>query len=647
MDQSTEQMLQAQELLRQGQIGAAADRYRQILAREPEHAEAMFELANCALKIGAAKEAIPLYEILRDWLPESAEVLNNLGAAKLTCGDRAAAEEIWKHAVSVRPDYANAWSNLGDLARDDGRPDAAAKLYGAALERNPHDAETAHSLGLILFDRGQWRGAEECLLLCLKLGFAGTNFELELDLLNRIALCRLRQDRLEEAASLFQNLLLRKPELPEVYANLAFTYERMGRIDDAIQAAQTAIQMRPGFASAYNNLAVALRSAHRLDEALHVLECAAKLNPDGDLIRFNHGTISLLAGRYQEGWPGYEYRERSGPIETRDFAAPAWRGEALVGKRILLHCDQGFGDTLQFVRFLPRLTQFEPAEVILEAPLPLLTLLNGLSGYDRIIAMGDPLPEFDLHCAVASLPGILRIEEKDLPGANNYLRPSAPRLSSWKSRLEELSVASAGRTDRSESETPTSPMSAGITAAAETSPDVAPAAELLIGVVWQGNAQQSQDIVRSCPIAEIAKLTAVPGIRWFSLQKGPLGEAQWQQNETARECMIPLGQELTDFEDTAAVLSQLDLLITVDTSVAHLAGALGTRVWTLLCHTPDWRWKLTGNQCPWYPSMRLFRQPEWGDWSSVIEEVSAALRDLTQKRSRNGSTSPGTDRHAA
>jgi tetratricopeptide (TPR) repeat protein len=304
--------------------------------------------------------------------------------------------------------------------------------------------------------------------------------------------------------------------------------------------------------------------------------------------QYDLGALHLLMGRLEEGWAGYEARWRRRGCKIRPMAAPAWQGEALGGRRLLLHAEQGFGDTIQFCRFIPPLTQ--TGRVIVEVPGPLLRLMGSLSGNATFVAAGQALPPHDVQLALPSVPAVLHTTLASIPAAVPYLRAEPDRVAAWRRRMEHLSG-------------------------------------LRVGVVWAGNGQYALDSRRSIDPAQMAPLAAVPGVTLMSLQKyegAGRAKPDWIDYDWT--------DELTNFSETAALVCALDLVISVDTAMIHLAGALGRPVWLLNRFDSCWRWLLNRADSPWYPTLRIFRQASPLDWEKAVADVADALGGLVRER---------------
>jgi hypothetical protein len=326
-----------------------------------------------------------------------------------------------------------------------------------------------------------------------------------------------------------------------------------------------------------------------LDDALVSYEEALRIRPDYAEAHWNRALAWLLVGNFEQGWAEYEWRWKEKHYPPRPFEQPLWDGSPLRDRSILLHADQGLGDTLQFIRYAP-LVKERGGTIIVECQDPLLRLLGSCSGIDRLVARGSALPAFDVQAPLMSLPHILGTKLATIPADVPYLSVDAALVEHWRRALGSRQP-------------------------------------FRIGIAWQGFPGNPRDRERSAPLAEFAPLAQVPGVQLFSLQKGP-GSEQLSQAAN-RFAVIDMGAKTSaDFMDTAAVMKNMDLVVSVCTSVAHLAGALGMQVWVALTFDADWRWLLQRDDSPWYPTMRLFRQTERGNWQPVFERMRAALMAL-------------------
>ena len=392
--------------------------------------------------------------------------------------------------------------------------------------------------------------------------------------------------RLDDAIAAYNNAIQLKPDFAEAHSNLGNALQDLGRLDEAVAAYNQAIRFKPDFAEAHSNLGNALKNLGRLDDAIAAHNSAIFHQPDYAQGHFNLGIGLLLSGDISNGWTEYEWRWRreEKAAALRGFSKPQWQGEAVNGRTVLLHAEQGLGDTIQFCRYAA-LVAARGGRVILQTPRPLLSALSGVKGVDRLIAAGAPLPAFDVHCPLMSLPHIFGTRLATIPAPLAYIPVEEAKRRNWRQFFS-------------------------------------PATGRKIGLVWAGNPQHGNDRNRSLPFAAFAPLWNIPGVRWYSLQ---VGERRADLDAAPPGVIEDLSPYLDDFAETAAAISQLDLVLTVDTSVAHLAGAIGRPTWVMLPFAPDWRWLMGRQDSPWYPSVRLFRQDRRGAWESVIHSIEAAL----------------------
>ncbi len=462
-------------------------------------------------------------------------------------GRLAEAEKIYRQVLAEQPNRPDALHLLGVIAAQIGQTEAAIDLVQRAIAVNPAVAEYHNDLGNALRDKRQ----------------------------------------LDEAAAAFRQALRLKPDYVVAQNNLGNVLSDQGLLDEGIALYRRALRLKPDYAGAYNNLGKALRDKGLFDEAIAALRHALRLKPDYAEAHHNLSLILLLKGDFAEGWPEHEWRLRLKSVSpTRgEFVQPRWDGSALDGRKICLHPEQGIGDTIQFVRYVPVVAN-RGGKVILQCQPALCRLFASLAGIENVVGAGEPPPDCDVHCPLLSLPLVFGTRMETIPAAIPYLKADGELSRHWAGRLAD----SAGKKT---------------------------------GIVWAGSAGYANDRGRSLDLSLLGPLANVQGVRLYSLQKG----------QAARQLSYPpRGMELADhtaqlndFADTAALIANLDLVISVDTAVAHLAGALGKLVWVLLPYSPDWRWLLDREDSPWYPTMRLFRQKSLGNWTEVIERVAQAL----------------------
>jgi Tfp pilus assembly protein PilF len=407
--------------------------------------------------------------------------------------------------------------------------------------------------------------------------------------LNNCGISLILLRRYEEALKTLDRALSIAPGLPELFTNKGSALKHLGRFDEALANFGRAIALRPDYAEAHSNLGNCLDEMGRYGEALSCYEDALALQPEHADTHWNIAVNRLRAGDLRTGWVEYEWRwkTKSLQVKHRHFRQPLWIGaEPVDGKVLLLHNEQGLGDALQFCRYVALLAA-RGARVVLEIDGPLKELLSGLTGVSHCIAKGETLPDFDFHCPLTSLPLAFDTTLDTIPSAVPYISVAA-HATDWGTRLHSQDLPR-------------------------------------VGLVWSGNPNHTNDRNRSMPLESLLPLLDVQA-QFVSLQKDlrPGDHAVLRE----RNDILHLGAELQNFADTAALIEHLDLVISVDTSVAHLAGALGRPVWIFLPYVPDWRWLLDREDSPWYPTARLFRQSQTREWHSVVDKMQRALTEF-------------------
>lgn len=603
MAAAVEQLIaKAKSLARQGKFAEAAAQYQQVLAKFPANQRAragLNDLRGAAPDLG---DLIALYRqgqletvvqqgaMLAAQFPAAAALHNLLGTAHAGLGDWDAAIGRYGAALRADPDFAGARNNLGNALCALGRHREAVIHYSAALRLNPNYAEAHNNLGNALEALGhqQQAAASYRRALAIKPDYAEAHNNLG------VSLYALGED--EAAATCYAAALRLRPAYAEAHHNRAILLHDTGRSEEAIAVCTEALRINPRYAEAHNSWAGICNELRRFEEALSHCDAALAIDPAHAGAHWNKSLTLLQLGRFAEAWPLYEWRKRKkAPIAARNFAQPQWRGENLTGKTLFLHWEQGLGDTLQFCRFVPLLAA-RGAQIFLAVQEPLRRLLRDLSPQVSVIGESDVPPAFDYHCPLLSLPLALDLDFKAIPAPRAYLHADPAAARAWRDRLAALPGLKAG-------------------------------------LVWAGGGRKDQpnawrvDRRRSVSLAQLAPLATLPGISFVSLQKGPLAE----QAATPPDGMMlhDWTGELNDFADTAALAAGLDLVISVDTSTAHLAGALGKPVWILSRYDQCWRWPVNRRDSAWYPSARLFQQQQPGDWEPVIAMMQQELQHLT------------------
>lgn len=576
--------------LRLGQPGEALASFQQALRLAPQDARAHNDAGVALESLGRKREALEHFERAISLNPYFAVAYLNRGALEMNEQRPAQALASFEHALGLEPRSAAILANRGHALRVLGRPAEAIASYDAALALAAGDGAIHHgrALALLMLERHAEALASLERAAQLQPGFFPAHFH------RGVALALM--ERYEEALAGFDQALRIDARSAEAHDNRGVALGHLGRHEEALAAFEAASACRPDYVDAYNNAASTLKSLGRHDEARATFDKGLAIAPDHAPTLWGKALLELAMGRLETGWPLHEARLRLEHLREyqRALPMPRWSGsEDLAGRSILVHAEQGLGDTLQFCRYLP-LLEARGARVIFEVPEALGKLMRSLAGEAALIRRGEPLPPADYHCPLLSLPLAFNTRLDDIPAAVPYLRADGALAAAWRERLGTLPG-------------------------------------LKVGLNWQGHAgAETQAWIRgrSFPLACAAPLARLPGVSLVSLQKGA---AAGQRGEVSFGDALA---QLTDPSDTgpaammetAALVSGLDLVITSDTAVAHLAGALGARVWVLLHYDPDWRWLLERSDSPWYPTMRLFRQHAPGDWTEVLERVADQLR---------------------
>ena len=462
------------------------------------------------------------------------------------------AEWLYRQLLQQQPDHPDALHYLGLIAQQVGKTDAALGLMRRSLELNPNNPAFHINYAIILQDQRRY---DEALVHC------------------------------RQAVAL-------RPDYAEAHANLGAVLTSSGDPWQGIGPLRRSLSLNPQNVKARYNLADALSKIGNYAEAIAEYEQVLTIDPNYAKAQFGLGLLRLMQGDFARGWAGYEWRWRTADpsIPRRTFSQPLWDGSDLAGKTILLYGEQGYGDAIQFVRYVP-MVRDRGGRIVLESLKGLTPLFRELSGVEQVISWGEALPAFDVRCPLMTLPRIFGTTLDTIPARVPYLAAPKDKVDAWRQRLRDE-------------------------------------ANLKAGLVWSGNPRHTNDRERSIPPATLEPLQSIDRVTFYSLQK-------WEEPSTASGLPdLPLrsvAADLHDFADTAALIENLDLVISVDTAVAHLAGALARPVWLLIPFVPDWRWLLDRTDSPWYPTMRIFRQKQRRDWPGVVSDVAAALRQRVEK----------------
>lgn len=569
-------MNEALERQRSGDLAAAEAGFRRVLGVAPELADALNFLGLVRMQQGALDEAIALMERSLALAPLNAGFWGNRAALYQQQRLESGVEACLRRAAELDPASPSHAANLGHFLHSHKRFDEAQAAYERALALEPGLGDVWGALAHVHLEADR---PTEALAAFAR---AETHAPDSVPLLLALAHAHKKLERFDEALAAAQRALALAPASADVQQALGNIYGHFWRHEEAVGHLRAAIALAPEKADIYQNLGVVYGDLHDLEQVEAAVGQAIALRPSEGPWRMQLGMAYLQHGLLAEGWEGLDYRDR----RTPPFAFPEWRGEPLEGKRFLLVGEQGAGDHIQFVRFATTLAARGATVDVLTSE-ALVALFQTVPGIRRATHVYDG-ERYDHWCIGMSAPRWLETSLNDLGGHVPYLTPAPERVAAWRARID--AVAPAGRR---------------------------------VGLVWAGNPQHVRDAIRSMKLADLAPLADVPGVSWFSLQKG-YAEAQLEA-PPAGMTIHALGPELTDFAETAAAMQALDLVIAVDTSSSHLAGALGRPVWVMLCVAPDWRWLLARADSPWYPSARLFRQRTHQRWDDVLAEVRSAL----------------------
>ncbi|QCO17379.1 tetratricopeptide repeat protein (plasmid) [Azospirillum brasilense] len=580
-----------------GRLAEAESAYRRVLADHPRHPDALHLLGALALQCGKPAEAVEWMRQSIRSAPDNAACFSNLASALRRLGRHGEAVACCHRALALDAGSGDALNNVANVLSDMGRHGDAATALRRLLRLKPRLTDQRLLLAQALILDGRAEAAIEELMVLLGMTPSSVAAYANLGMAHR------RLGRAEEAVRYYRCALGFAPGDPGVLNNLGVTLQDLGRLDEAVACFRQSIAMQPGAAHTHLNLGLAARDLMRVDELIALSRTAARLDPSLAEAHTALGFGLLLKGELEEGFAEYEWRSRMAdfPSPRRSFASPAWDGSDLAGRTLLVHDEQGVGDTIMFARFAQQL-QARGARVVIECNSQLVRLLSAMPGIEGVVGRFDPPPPHDAHDALASLPHRLGTMLYTIPADTPYLRAEPELVTRWATRLGP----------------PPSPLPAQRTG-------------LRVGLVWAGNPGFKADHIRSPRLKAFLPLLDVPGVTVFGLQKGA-GREDLETCGPLPSSFTDLGAEIADFADTAAIMENLDLVISSCTAPAHLAGALGRPVWTVLPFAPDWRWLDQGMCTPWYPTMRLFRQDRRGAWAPVVGRVRAALEALARSR---------------
>ncbi len=563
-------------LHQQGKLAEAEVQYHAILADAPDHAGTHHLLGVVQHQLGRHEAALQSITRAIALNSDEANYHSNLGAVYRALRRFDDAVASYRRALALKPDFAAALHNLGLALQQQGQLGAAQRAFEQALQLAPDDTDALFNLGNVLTARGEMEKAvDQFLKVVAKAPHYVAAY-------NNLGVALGKLGRPDLAAECYRRVLALQPANAAAHNNYGQLLAGRDELAPAAECFNKALASDPLYVDAHVNLGNVLLEQGRPQDAHQSFERALALDPAHESAHWNDGLALLVAGDLGTGFRQWRWQVAA----AKRFATQEWHGEELQGATILIHAEQGFGDIIQFARYLPLVAR-RGGRILLEAPSELQRLLSGIEGVEQVLATGSPLPHFAWQAPLLSLPVAFGTELATVPAATPYLRADPLAVSEWRRRIAH------------------------------------PA--LKVGLVWAGRPEHNRDRHRSLPLAQLSPLAAVEGVAFFALQKGAaaVSEAERAPPSMKIEILDPL---LGDFADTAAAIMALDLVISVDTSVAHLAGALGKPVWLLLPFAPDWRWLEAHSDSPWYPTARLFRQSEPQRWESVVAAVVEALK---------------------
>lgn len=646
---------------RQGRLPEAEAVYRQVLAHNPNHADALHMLGLLGYQAGHADAGIELVQRSLALNPNNASAQSNMSELKRARGrlDEAEAHarqaialdprmpapqinlamilhqkgkpqealEIALRATKLTPPEAGAFAVTGTLMADTRRPGDAIAYLEQAVRLNPKDAISWSGLGICyarleVYDKGK-AALEHAVSLApenpqilLNMGAMYAHMErfaeaapwfeksLQKDpnfitAMEHLASVKTSMKKFEEAIEFARRILAIRPNSMDTYATMAEALMNLGRFDEAIAEMKKALAIRP-YPGVYQALSNAYTRQGQPEVGLVEVEKAIAMDPQNAVLHFNKSVILMLMGRLRDAWPEYEWRWKHPRMvgRNRRFNVPQWEGQPLNGKRILFHAEQGLGDTVFFGRYATLVAREKGGVPVMWVQNTMVDLAKTIPGVAEVVGEAGPLPMVDYHLPIMSLPRVFDTSLETIPAEFPYISANPEKVAFWKKEF-------AARTSK-----------------------------FKIGLVWEGGHFQPENFLRSNSLAAYAPLADVPGVAFFGLQKGP-AEAQCS-NPPAGMDFTNLGPMINDFNDTAAIIENLDLMISIDTSVVHVAGALGKTVWMLLAWSPGHMWMFKRLDTPWYPQFRIFRQPAFKDWATPMGRVREELVKLLESRKSCG-----------
>jgi len=569
-----------------GRFDEALASYDTAINIKPDYAEAYSNRGNTLKELQRFDEALASYDQAISLKPNHVEAYSNRGVTLQALGRFDEALASYDTAISIKADYAEAYSNRGNTLKELRRFDEALVSYDQAVSLKTDYVDAYYNQGIALQELERF---DEALTsfdqsISINFGYVPAHSDRGNALKNL--------GRFDEALASYDQAISLKPDYAEAHYNRGVTLQELKYYDEALVSYDKAIILKTDYAEAYSNRGNVLKELGRFDEALVSYDKAISLKPNFAGVHWNLAWCNLLLGNFKDGWQGYEWRWKNDDLPSfknkRAFTEPLWLGtESLANKTIFLYAEQGLGDTIQFCRYVPLVAQLG-AKVIVDWQPPLVNLLKKLEGVSQVITIGDTLPVFDYQCPLMSLPLAFKTELDSIPPVSQCITSDMRKVAKWEAKL--------GKKDK-----------------------------LRVGLVWSGSTIHKNDHNRSLTLSELLPYLP-PQIDYVCLQK-EMRDVDKTLLEQHPEIQY-FGDALEDFTDTAALCELVDVVISVDTSVAHLAGMLGKPTWVLLSFSPDWRWLLDRDVSPWYPSIKLYRQTRINDWDSVLKRTKADLEKM-------------------
>ena len=563
-----------------------------------ENTIALHSLAMVAHQMGQNNVAINLIEEAIESDPQNPQFYNTYGLVLEAIGKINEAIHSYEKAILINPAYAQAYLNLTIALQSSGDFEAAVEKCNQIISLFGGSAHVYNLMGYSLEQQGCFREAIESYRQAIRLkpDFA--------EPYNHMGVIFIEQSQYYQAVINCQKALELAPDYVEAYNNLGVALNGIGQYVEAMEIYKKAICLDSQYIDAYYNWGNCLRNQNQCELAIPIFKKAIQISPDCAKAHWNLAISYLLAGKFPQGWAEYQYRRNPHLriiTSPHQYEQPYWDGSSFKGKRLLVHYEQGFGDNIQFVRYLPMVKQLG-GTVILEVEKPLYGLFKQIKAADEFVlpSSGSMSPDvtFDFHISILDLPRIFATTIEDIPSEVPYLSAEPAKTKYWKGKLDSKSFK--------------------------------------VGLVWAGSPRHQNDHNRSCPPNYFVPLAKIKGIKLYNLQKDPPSN---KKTELVKDISIEyIGREFEDFTDTAAAIENMDLVISVDTSVLHLAGAMGKPVWAIIPFVPDWRWMLDRQDSPWYPTMRLFRQKEPGNWDELLTRLAEQLQILVQLSGLNATT---------